>query len=289
MRILVTGGGGMLGRALVPLLEEAGHEVLAVGRSGGPRVARCDITDHAAVKRTAAGFRPGALVHLAGMTGNVACEEHPKGAIQTNVQGTYNVISACSKYGPAVVLASTREVYAASDGILTESSRMDPMNINGITKMGAELMAERLCSVHGMRLAVARFSNFVGEDNEERGISSMFRAAIQDRRITIYGGSQEIDPLHYLDAADAVTRLLESDISGTFNVASGSPSSISGMVDRLGHILGREVRAVHRKRRPFESEHCRMDVSKAAREAGFRARIDLDEILKRMVSRWAET
>ena len=287
-RVLVTGGGGMLGRMLVPRLRDLGHGLTIMDNGGAWRESvRCDIRDPGQVRRVVGRCRPDILIHLAGVTGNLECETDARGAVLANAVGTYNVLRANEKARARVIFASTREVYGDTPETVGESARLDPHNMNGITKAFGEGLIRDFHDKSGMPFAILRFSNFLGESNGTKGISAMLRGAIQKNRAVVFGGAQEIDPLHYDDAVEAVLRSMGSKRSDTFNIASGRPVKVGDIVGRLEGVLGRRVEVSRRPRRAFESAHCRLDTGKAKRLLGFRPTISLDAMLSRMASRWA--
>ena len=119
MKVLVTGGGGFLGRAIVRLLREQGDEPCILGRgpqpdlaAAGVRVFRGDIADYPAVSSAVAGCD--AVVHTAAMVGSWG---RARNFLRTNVTGTRNVIEACRAHDvrKLVYTSSPSVVHAGSD------------------------------------------------------------------------------------------------------------------------------------------------------------------------------
>src|SRR5262245_21953095 len=92
MRILVTGGHGMLGQDLLPLLELAGHEVRA------PRHAEVALEEKGALETWLGDFRPELVVHLAAYTDVDGCEKDPARAQASNVVATQNVAALAFRW-----------------------------------------------------------------------------------------------------------------------------------------------------------------------------------------------
>lgn len=277
----------MLGSVLVHRLRELGYRLTVMENKGiWSESVACDIRDYKQVRNISKKCKPDILIHLAGITGNLECETSVHDAMLTNVMGTYNVLQANVENKTKVIFASTREVYGDAGGWIDESSEIDPKNINGITKMLGERLIRDFHSSFGTPFVILRFSNFLGENNEKKGISAMIKNAIRKNRLVMFGGNQEIDPLHYNDAAVAVIKSLEYEGSDAFNIACGSPVKVSEIVRRLENILGRKIKTTHRPQREFESSHCRLDTSKAGNLLKFKASEDLDSILSKMITRW---
>lgn len=286
-KILVTGGGGVLGSLLVSRLKELGYQLAVMdNKNTWPESVACDIRDYKQVYRISKKCKPDILVHLAGITGNLECETNVHEAIRTNVMGTYNVLQANAENRTKVIFASTREIYGDTDRWTDESSAINPKNINGITKIFGERLIHDFHASCEIPFVILRFSNFFGENNERKGISAMIKNAIRKNQIVMFGGAQEIDPLHYNDAVVAVTKALEYDGSDTFNIACGRPVKVREIVRRLEDILGRKIKIASKPQRKFESTHCRLDTSRAEKLLKFRAVENLDSILSKMISRW---
>ncbi|WCO65833.1 dTDP-4-dehydrorhamnose reductase [Iamia majanohamensis] len=136
MRILVTGGTGQVGRAVVEQAQDAGHEVTAPPHRGP---GGCDVADAPAVDALVAAVRPDLVVHAAALTDVDGCEHDPDRAHRVNVGGTAHLAAAATRVGAHVVLLSTDYVY---DGDLrrpyVEADPVGPLSVYGATKLAAE-------------------------------------------------------------------------------------------------------------------------------------------------------
>lgn len=136
MRILITGGEGQLGRALVRALD--GHDVLAPGR------ARLDVADERAACDAIADAHPDVVVHAAALTDTTRCESDPAAADAVNAQGTRNVARACAAAGAMLVAVSTNEVFDGAQSMpYTEDAVPNPANAYGRSKFEGEQHAQR--------------------------------------------------------------------------------------------------------------------------------------------------
>lgn len=123
-RVLITGGGGMIGRAF-----EAGVK---------PTRDELDVRDVRAVETWIARHRPAAVIHLASIDLNRA-ESDPTDAMATNVQGTFNVGIAARDAGIPLLFLSSGAVFGGRRGdVHDEESQPNPVNVYGRTKMQAE-------------------------------------------------------------------------------------------------------------------------------------------------------
>ena len=128
MRILLTGGSGLLGSAL----QQLSPDILAPSR------AELDITDRYAVSAYIASHNPDIVIHAAAVTNNREVEDDPTEALEVNIKGTANVALTCLKRRTRIVYLSTDYVYKGEKGNYSESEQIDPFNLYAWTKLGGE-------------------------------------------------------------------------------------------------------------------------------------------------------
>jgi dTDP-4-dehydrorhamnose reductase len=134
MRILVTGGGGMLGLDVQRAAEEAGHEVLALTR------AQLDITDGEGVSEAVGGAAPDAVINCAAWTDVDGAESRARDASAINGAGAGNVAAAAAAAGAWVVHVSTDYVFdGEKPAAYVESDPTSPVSAYGRSKLDGEL------------------------------------------------------------------------------------------------------------------------------------------------------
>jgi dTDP-4-dehydrorhamnose reductase len=133
MKLLVTGAGGMLGRAVIDAAARLGHDVYAATR------AQLDVTEPEAVRRLFAEQRPKAVVNCAAYTDVDGAESHRAAALAVNGTGAGNVAAAAAEIGAQIVHVSTDYVFdgAAREPWL-ESDPVRPLGAYGETKLAGE-------------------------------------------------------------------------------------------------------------------------------------------------------
>jgi dTDP-4-dehydrorhamnose reductase len=138
VRVLVTGAGGMLARAVVREAAARGHDVVSLRR------ADLDVTDADAVRTTVLGGRPDVVVQCAAYTRVDDAETDEAAAFAVNADGTGHVADACREAGARLVYPSTDYVF---DGSATEpyapDARTSPVNAYGRSKLAGEAAAAR--------------------------------------------------------------------------------------------------------------------------------------------------
>jgi dTDP-4-dehydrorhamnose reductase len=209
VKTLVTGAGGMLGSALVPTLERAGHTVRAL------RHADADVTDLEALRREAGAFRPDWLVHLAAFTRVDDCESQPEQAWRVNAFGARNAAQAGREVGARVMTISTDYVFAGDATTpYREHDLTAPRSVYGASKRGGE---EAVRALHWRHVVVRTAWLFgAGGPNFIDTILARARAGQPLRVVDDQRGS----PTWTVDLAEALVRLIAADGAGTFHVTS---------------------------------------------------------------------
>ncbi|HYP52936.1 MAG TPA: NAD(P)-dependent oxidoreductase, partial [Pyrinomonadaceae bacterium] len=147
MKILVTGAGGMLGRAVVEHCGGRGDEVLGLDR------ASLDISDAAAVREALERARPDAVVNCAAWTDVDGCELDPHRAQEANATGPENLAAGCRAVGASLVTVSTDYVFdGRKEGFYTQRDDPNPLSVYAFTK----LKGERRAQVASARTVVVR-------------------------------------------------------------------------------------------------------------------------------------
>lgn len=226
MRIMVTGAGGMLGHALVPRLEAAGHAVTAVRhpQDAGPmpepyapglqrETLPIDITEGDALLAAAAEARPDWLVHLAAWTDVDGCEADPDRAFAVNELGSRNAARAAVSVNAPVLAMSTDYVF---DGTGSAPRREDdavaPLGVYGRSKLAGELAVRG----ENPRAMVVRTSWLYGRGGKNFVDTILARARAGQPLAVV--NDQRGGPTWTGDLADGLLALIERGGSGTFHV-----------------------------------------------------------------------
>ncbi|MEC9345084.1 MAG: dTDP-glucose 4,6-dehydratase [Pseudomonadota bacterium] len=243
MRILVTGGCGFIGSALVRRLAGEGTAVLNVdsltyaGRlenvesvAGRPnyRFLQADIRDKPAMRRAFAGFRPDAVMHLAAESHVDRSIDGPAAFIETNVTGTGVVLECALEYWRVldadaaarfrVLHVSTDEVYGSlgATGLFREDDPYRPNSPYAASKAGADHLARAFHVTYGLPVLVTNCGNNYGPFQfPEKLIPLVILNALEGKPLPVYGdGTNARDWIHVDDHVAALLRVLQAGRPG---------------------------------------------------------------------------
>lgn len=234
MRVLVTGGDGMLGGALLGALP-VDWPAWGVSR------ADFDIADAPAVRKAVEAFAPDVVVHTAANAIVDECEADPKRAFLVNVEGTHNVAAACRETGCRLMYISSDYVFDGAGtpaGGYRETDLPNPLSVYGMTKLAGEGIA----AAAGDHVSVRTSWLFGGTDERTDQVLAMVRRAERGGPLRLID-DQFSAPTYTADLARALVFLLERDVRGTVHVANGGSAS---WYDVAGVALGERGRAAER-------------------------------------------
>ena len=270
MRILVTGGAGFIGSALVRhLIEHTSHDVLnfdkltyagslstveRVAHSGRYRFVRGDICDAEAVRAAIAEFQPEVVTHLAAESHVDRSIDGPAQFIQTNVVGTFVMLSEAHRFWRELDKSakarfrfhhiSTDEVYGSlgETGLFTERTPYDPRSPYSASKAGSDHLVSAWGHTYGLPVLITNCSNNYGPYHfPEKLIPLMIAKALANEPLPVYGkGDQIRDWLFVEDHARALQAVFErGQIGRTYNVGGHNEKQNIEVVKTICTILDR--------------------------------------------------
>jgi UDP-glucose 4-epimerase len=291
MRIVVTGGSGFIGQALVVELERAGHEVLAADvrtADGLAGLSRCvDVLDVEQLELAFAGAD--VVCHLAGPVLETARRD-PFWSARLQLSGTLNVLDACRTAGvPKLMLASSFYVYDGlpAEGIVNESSRLDPsrMELFGSLKVAAEQLVLGYARKFGLRFVIMRFGSAYGWGEGSNLVQAFLAAGLEGRVLDVWGRGLRSNQYTYVDdiAAGCVAALdVDND---TFNLVSPDEMATGELASLLCRRFGFDMRLLVDK--PEGADFPYMSSRKAVRQLGW-VTTPVEQALERLVDQRLE-
>jgi UDP-glucose 4-epimerase len=313
LRVLVTGGAGLIGSHIVDLLQgerERGaygeiivldnfvrgrKENLAKALARGPvRVVHGDIRDRPLLKDVMSGVDH--VFHQAAIR-ITQCAEEPRLALEVLVDGTFNVLEAAVEAKvKKVVAASSASVLGLAEEFPT-TERHHPSNnrtLYGAAKVFNEGLLRSLNDMYGLEYVALRYFNVYGPRMDIHGAYTEVLIRWMDRILEgksplIFGdGKQTMDFVYVEDIARANLLAMQSNVTDdVFNVASGVETSLSDLASALLRVMGSSQKPEFGPARKVNAVSRRLADTKSARERlGFQAKVGLDEGLRRLVDWW---
>ena len=307
--VLVTGGAGTIGSTLVDQLLDAGAERIDVldnlvrGRranldgalaSGRVVLVDGDIRDARLVDDLTAG--KDLVFHQAAIR-ITQCAEEPRLALEVLVDGTFNVVESSSRHRvKKLIAASSASVYGMAETFPTDERHHHENNdtLYGAAKTFNEGLVRSFRAMRGLDYVLLRYFNVYGPRMDVHGLYTevlvrwMERIA-DGRPPLIFGdGTQTMDFVCVPDIARANVLAARSDVvEGTYNIASGTETSLLELAEALLRVMGSQLPVEHGPERAVNGVVRRLaDTSSARRDLGFEATIGLEEGLRLLVDWW---
>lgn len=319
MKLLVTGGAGFIGSAVVRQAVRDGHEVInldsltyaanlanvaPVSNAPGYAFERVSVTDRPALDDVFARHKPDAVMHLAAESHVDRSIDGPAAFIETNVNGTYTLLEAARAYwegaGEPETFRfhhiSTDEVFGSlgETGMFTEDTPYDPRSPYSASKAASDHLVRAWHETYGLPIVQTNCSNNYGPYHfPEKLIPVVILNAIHGRPIPVYGKGENVrDWLYVEDHADALLTVLTKGETGrSYNIGGENEARNIDLVLMLCAVLD--------KRRPEGAPHADLieyvtdrpghdlryaiDPTRIRTELGWRPSVTLEEGLKRTV------
>lgn len=300
LNVLVTGGAGFIGSHVVEQLIADGCSVSVLDDlSRGSRdwlppeaeLYEADVRDADAVRAAVAQARPDAVAHLAALHFIPAVDDAPQLARSVNVQGTANVIAACSE-APLrrLLFASTAAVYPNVDEPMTEQLTPAPLDLYGETKLEGEGFVKAFAAASGADCVIARIFNVMGPRETNPHVVPEIVAQVRSGADELELGNLEPrrDLTDVRDVARALARLLLGAPTGVsvFNVGSGRALSVFELVQECERIVGRplKIRQMPERMRRVERATLLASTTRISEAVGWRPEHDVRSTLAELIA-----
>ncbi|SFS19560.1 dTDP-glucose 4,6-dehydratase [Yoonia litorea] len=319
MKILITGGAGFIGSAVVRLAISQGHQVVnldaltyaaclenvaTVADNPNYTFVHADICDRDALESTFSEHKPNAVMHLAAESHVDRSIDGPGAFIRTNVTGTYTLLEAARSYwtkqgkpdGFRFHHISTDEVYGSlgADGAFTENTPYAPNSPYSASKAASDHLVRAWAETYGLPTLITNCSNNYGPFHfPEKLIPVVILNALSGKDIPIYGAGENVrDWLYVEDHADALlTVLAHGRIGRTYNIGGENEARNIDLVRMICTILDRlrpnktpyAEQITFVKDRPGHDLRYAIDPTRIRTELGWRPSVTLEEGLEKTV------
>jgi UDP-glucose 4-epimerase len=296
---VVLGGAGFLGSHLTEALLARGDRVRVFDReqvdlrnlegvAGDWEFVGGDLGSESDQERAIAGAT--SLFHLVSTTIPATSNQDPAFDVETNLLATVRLLERArqAKIDRIVFVSSGGTVYGRPLRLpIAEDHPTEPLVSYGVVKLAVEKYLGLYHHLYGLPYRVVRLSNPYGPRQRvggAQGAASVFLArAHAGKPIEIWGDGGVVRD--YVFVADAVEGILaahdHAETAGTYNIGSGSGTSLNDLVAAIGDVAGRKIDVRYTPGRAFDVPANVLDVSRARRELGWAPRTSLREGLRR--------
>lgn len=294
--VLVTGGGGFIGSAVVRALLAEGKKVTVLDTfdTGSRRnlvshanlvIVEGDVRDAGLLEKLAKDATH--VVHLAAQVSVPRSVENPEETYEMNVIGTRNALEAAKNAGAKrFAYASSAAVYGNAPALPKhEDHVLEPASPYAASKIENEKDAARYAKEYGLRTVGLRFFNVYGPGQSADGAyASLIPRWLADvrngRAPEVYGdGTQTRDLVHVTDVANAVVKALTEDVppGSVYNVASGKEYSLLEIWDIIRKAGNSSLELTRMPPRAGDIGRSVADITRIREELGFSPDITLEE------------
>ncbi|MDA8760469.1 dTDP-glucose 4,6-dehydratase [Amylibacter sp.] len=323
MKILVTGGAGFIGSAVIRHAIYLGHQVVnldlltyaacldnleSVCSMPGYHLEKVDICDQKLLDEMFAKHLPDVVMHLAAESHVDRSIDTPHEFIKTNINGTFNMLEASRKYWKdnnnhkdfRFLHISTDEVFGSLNAKLsekfTEDTKYDPRSPYSASKASSDHLVRAWHKTYGLPILITNCSNNYGPYQfPEKLIPVIILNALVGRPLPIYGSGENIrDWLYVEDHANALlTVLTKGRVGRSYNIGGENEVTNIQIVQKICTILDKLIPAQRPYKeliefvadRPGHDQRYAIDPSRIKSELGWSPCVSLDEGLEKTV-RW---
>lgn len=311
MKIIVTGAAGFIGSHLVDALVEKKHKVFAVDDLSGGFIKninenaifkKLDLRDLNKTQAFIKSVKPEILFHLAADATEGRSQFTPISSCERNINAYINILVTCIKYKiKKVILTSSMSVYGSQIPPFSEEMPRKPDDVYGVAKTAMENITEILSKVHSFNYLIIRPHNVYGprqnlSDPYRNVIGIFINCILNNKNFYIYGDGNQKRSFTYID--DLVPYMVHAAFNDNcnneiFNLGPTEDISINDLADKILSVfypkkVPTHLILKHIASRPLEVKNAYCTNEKANKTFGYKAIVNLDEGIKRMVE-WAKT
>lgn len=301
MRILVTGGLGLIGHNVVKKLENLGHEIFITDTRTNygiisqseidyliserlksiktEKIHRIDISEKDSVEWLFRHYQPEAIIHLASFPRQKVVNANPALGARVMSEGLLNLLEACVKYNcNRFLYTSSSMVYGDFKDYVTEEADCRPQGQYGIMKLAGEWLIK---DYHrkGIDYTIFRPSAVYGPlDVEDRVISKFLLTAMRGGVLKVNGVNETLDFTYVDDAANGIVQALlsENTKNKIYNITKSHSKTLYEAAQLAVKLVGKGTIEVREKDEDFPSRGA-LDITKARKDFGFDPQIDIDQ------------
>jgi dTDP-glucose 4,6-dehydratase len=301
-KVVVTGGAGFMGSALVRCLVREGYEVFSYDNFvTGTSANLANVIDHDHIirgdveswkfVRTLSSVKPDTVCHLAADPYIPLSYDHPERFVRTNFEGTLNVLMTCKTFGVRrVVHYSTSEVYGSAKTVpMDEQHPTAPQSVYAVSKLAADHLCRVLAREQGVPVVIVRpFNSYGPRETHPYVIPEIISQLTRSSELVLGNLEARRDFTFVDDTARAVCMLIGKEgIEGqVFNIGSERDYSVEELARKIGSIMrggSVTIRIDASKMRPYDVSRLVCDSSRLRSLTGWKPEVELEDGLRRTV------
>jgi nucleoside-diphosphate-sugar epimerase len=302
MKILVTGGLGLIGHNVTAKLEAKEYEVVIVDtqttygiipqdeldyliterrkKIATDRIYRIDITDRDGIDWVVREHKPDAIIHMASFPRQKVVNASPAHGAHVMMEGLINVLESAKRHGvERVVYISSSMVYGDFEDQVTEDSECSPIGQYGIMKLAGEQLVKDYHRRGAFDYVIIRPSAVYGPlDVEDRVVAKFMLSAMRGETLRVNGANETLDFTYVDDAADgivsAATRIMSAN--RIYNITKSHSVTLLDAAEMIVRIVGKGTVEVRDKDADFPSRGA-LDIGRARVILGYDPKVDVEE------------
>ncbi len=301
MKILVTGGLGLIGHNVVSKLQQQGHSVVIVDNRTtyglipqseinyliSERTKKIpsldwlydyDISNAALIEQTFQVHKPDIVIHLASFPRQKVVNINPTAGSRVMSEGLLNLLESSKRHAVnKFVYISSSMVYGDFKDQVTEDSPCCPQGQYGILKLAGEWLVKDYARKTGMEYVIIRPSAVYGPlDVEDRVIAKFMLTAMRGQTLKVNGAQETLDFTYVDDAADGIlaAALVEHAANDTYNITKSHSVTLLTAAEMIIDLVGKGSVEIRGKDADFPSRGA-LDISKARKKLGYDPKVDV--------------
>ncbi|MBE3561155.1 MAG: SDR family oxidoreductase [Ktedonobacteraceae bacterium] len=291
-KYLVTGGAGFIGSHIAETLLKRGEAVRVLdnmitgrqlnldalqGHPGQVEIIHGDIRNMETVRAAVAGVE--VVFHQAALASVPRSIQNPVDSLETNINGTQNVLlAACDAGVRRVVYASSSSVYGNTPTLPKhEAMPTAPMSPYAVQKLTGELLCKVFYPIYGLETVALRYFNVFGPRQDPTSeyaavIPRFLTALLEGKRPVVFGDGEQTRDFTFIEnvvQANLLAATAPRAAGEAMNIGYGERVSLNQVLQFAGELLGSKVEAEYRDARPGDVRDSLADISKARELLGY--------------------
>lgn len=302
MKVIITGGAGFIGSEVyrnffskLPNSKFLIIDNLSFGKKENINISdnlffEEDILNREKIFNIFDNFQPDWVIHLAAIHFIPYCNKFPFESSKINIEGTRNILDASQKCKSVkkIFYASTAAVYEKNDNPVNEESKLNPMDIYGLSKLTGEYLCENFYNKTGIPTIICRFFNAIGFNETNPHLIPEIQKQILENNIVIELGNIEPkrDFIDTRDMSEAIFELMNSEINGCeiFNLGTGIEYSVIDIINFIKKAINKDltIKILPEKVRKIERMHLVSDINKIKKIISWRPKFTVSETINEL-------